>query len=79
MIKKINLILYITFIYILVIPLYFISFFLKYILTIIDAFFELLLYTKKYKSISEFKEKKKHSTYNKLIKACLEFIDTKEL
>ena len=79
MIEKIGLISYITFLYIVIIPLYFICFLMKYILTIIDAFFELLLYAKRYKSISEFKEEKKHSTYNKLIKTCFEFINTKEL
>ena len=78
MIKKINLILYITFIYILVIPLYFISFFLKYILTIVDVFFELLLFIKRHKSISEFKEEE-GITPLKLIKGSIEFINTKEL
>ena len=78
MIEKLKLILYITFIYILVIPLYFISFFLKYILTIIDVFFELLLFAKRYKSISEFKDKKGITELN-LIKGCIEFINTKEL
>ena len=78
MIKKINLILYITFIYILVIPLYFISFFFKYILTIIDVFFELLLYTKRYKSISEFKGEENITVLN-LLKGCKEFINSKEL
>ena len=78
MIKKINLILYITFIYILVIPLYFISFFLKYILTIVDVFFELLLFIKRHKSISEFKEEEGITELN-LIKGCIEFINAKEL
>jgi hypothetical protein len=78
MTKKLNLILYITFVYILVIPLYFISFFLKYILTIIDVFFELLLFAKRYKSISEFKEEEGITELN-LIKGCIEFINTKEL
>ena len=77
--EKLKLILYNTFLYILIIPLYFVSFLLKYILTVMDAFFELLLYTKRYKSISEFREKKKYSIYHKIIKACLEFINTKEL
>ena len=76
--EKSKLILYMTFIYILVIPLYFISFFLKYILTIIDVFFELALYTKRYKSISEFKDEKGITELN-LFKGCIKFINTKEL
>ena len=77
--EKIKLILYATFLYIIIIPLYFICFILKYILTIIDAFFELLLYVKRYKSITEFKEEEKYTTYNKLFRSCIEFINTKEL
>ena len=77
--EKIKLILHNILIFILIIPLYFLSFLFKYILTIIDTFFELLLYTKRYKSILKFKEKKKNSVYFRLIRTCIEFINTKEL
>ncbi len=75
--EKIKLILYGTFLYIVIIPLYFICFLLKYLLTIIDIFFEILLNIKICKSISEFKEK--YTSYNKLFRNCIEFINTKEL